>query len=110
MTGDAGRLAVSRREVEVAPEGARASKTPDDDPDRATLTEAQAKRLLNIETGSAVRPRWHVVKGLEPEAIERVRQHLDGVHERHRQSFEELLTAADEEKQQERERGGERVP
>ncbi len=47
-----------------------------------------------------------VVKKLEAPTIERIRAHLAGVHRRYQDRFEELVRAADEEKEQERERGG----
>ena len=105
--------------IEVVPEGARASK---DAP-----TTIPSPRQLGVNEGSdyATLEGWmetklsaartqdradvvQVLKRLQPEALDPVRRHLDGVHPRYRQLLEELVTTAEEEKQQERERGGER--
>ena len=49
-----------------------------------------------------------VLKTVTPADIERTRQHLAGVHSIYLRLFEELVIAAEEEKQQEAERGGPR--
>jgi hypothetical protein len=49
-----------------------------------------------------------VLKKVTPADIERIRQHLAGVHPIYLRLFEELVIAAEEEKQQEAERGGPR--
>jgi hypothetical protein len=47
-----------------------------------------------------------VIKVTAPAALRRIRKHLGKVHALYLQRFEELLAAAKEEKEQERERGG----
>jgi len=49
-----------------------------------------------------------VLKKTSPAEIERIRQHIAGVHPIYLRLFEELAVAAEEEKQQEAERGGPR--
>jgi hypothetical protein len=46
-----------------------------------------------------------VLKKAAPEQIERIREHIAGVHAIYLRHFDELATAADEEAKQEQERG-----
>lgn len=47
-----------------------------------------------------------LLKTTTPATLRKIRKHLEGTHATYVQRFEELLAAAREEKEQERERGG----
>lgn len=105
--------------IEVVPAGAK--------PNREAPTTIPGPRQLGVPEGAdyASLEGWvetkigsarrfdeadvvQVLKKTDAAAIEKVRRHLAGVHVLYARLFEELLTAAEKEKQQEAERGGPR--
>jgi len=105
--------------IEIVPEGGKPSK---DAPTRIPgprqlgvpegMGYASLEGWMETKLGSARRQDQadvvQVLKKIAPADIERIRQHLAGVHAIYLGLFEELLIAAAEEKQQEEERGGPR--
>jgi hypothetical protein len=105
--------------IEIVPEGGQPSKNaPTTIPGPAQLGVVQGAEYAHlagwVETklGSGRRQDQadvvQVLKKTNPADIETVRGHLASVHPRYVNEFEELLTAANEEKLQEEERGGKR--
>lgn len=105
--------------IEVVPEGAR--------PHKDAPTRIPGPRQLGVSEGSsyASLEGWietklssgrrqdeadvvQVLKKADPAAIEKVREHISHVHSLYLRLFDELAAAAEEEKQQEAERGGPR--
>jgi hypothetical protein len=105
--------------IEVVPEGAKPSKNaPTTIPGPSHLGVAQGLGYANMEgwvetkLGAGRRQDQadivQVLKNADPEAIESIRAHVAKVHYLYSCLFEELVTAAEEEKQQEGQRGGPR--
>lgn len=105
--------------IEVVPEGRKPSK------DAPTTIPGPKHLGVSEGLGYASREGWvetklssgrrqdqadvvQVLKKAAPADIERIREHIAGVHAVYLRLFEELVTAAEEEKQQEKERGGPR--
>jgi hypothetical protein len=105
--------------IEVVPEGARPNKdAPTTIPGPGQLGVPEGLGYANIEgwieTKLGSRRRQDqadvvaVLKKADPAAIEKIREHIAKVHAIYLRLLEELVTAAEEEKQQEGERGGPR--
>jgi hypothetical protein len=105
--------------IEIVPEGAKPrSDAPTTIPGPRHLGVSEGMDYANlegwIETKLASGRRQdqadvvQVLKKTAPTAIAPIREHIAGVHAIYLRLFDELATAAEEEKQQERERGGER--
>lgn len=105
--------------IEVVPEGAKPSKdAPKTIPGPGALGIAEGLGYASIEgwietklgSGRAF-DRGDVVQVLKkttPTTIAKIREHISKVHSLYLRLFDELVTAAEEEKQQEAERGGPR--
>jgi hypothetical protein len=105
--------------IEIVPEGGKPSKdapTRIPSPRQLGVSEgmgyASLEGWMETKLGSARRQDQadvvQVLKKTAPTDIDRIRQHLAGVHAIYLRLFEELVVAAEEEKQQESERGGSR--
>jgi hypothetical protein len=105
--------------IEIVPEGAKPSKdAPTTIPDPKQLGVSQGMDYASLEgwvetklASSRAQDRADVVQLLKktaPTAIARIREHIAGVHAIYLRLLDELATAAEEEKQQEAERGGSR--
>lgn len=105
--------------IEVVPEGARASKdAPTTIPGPGQLGVHAGSEYASLEGWvetklSSARSQdradvIQVLKRLDSEAVTKTRDHLAGVHLDYLRFFDELQRAAEEEKQQEMERGGQR--
>ncbi len=105
--------------IEIVPEGGKPSKdAPTRIPGPKYLGVVEGMGYANLEgwmetkLSSARRQDQadvvQVLKKTAPADVERIREHLVGVHPLYLRLFEELVIAAEEEKQQERERGGPR--
>lgn len=105
--------------IEIVPEGGRPRKdapTTIPSPRQLGVVEGAGYASLEgwIETKLASGRRQdqadivQVLKKTDPAAIERIRTHITGVHALYLRLFDELAAAAEEEKQQEAERGGPR--
>lgn len=105
--------------IEVVPEGAKPSKdAPTTIPNPRQLGVSQGIDYASLEgwietkLGSGrARDRADVVQVLkkaDPATIARSREHIAGIHAMYLRLFDELTAAAEEEKQQEAERGGAR--
>lgn len=105
--------------IEVVPDGAKPNKdapTTIPGPRHLGVTEgadyASLEGWIETKLGSGRRQDQadivQVLKKTDPAAIERIRTHIAGVHALYLRGFDELAAAAEEEKQQEAERGGPR--
>jgi hypothetical protein len=105
--------------IEVVPEGAKPNKeapTTIPGPRQLGVSEgldyASLEGWVETKLGSGRRHDEadvvQVLKKTAPEALEKVRRHLASVHGLYVRLFEELMTVAEKEKQQEEERGGPR--
>jgi hypothetical protein len=105
--------------IEIVPEGAKPNKdAPTTIPGPKQLGISEGLGYANLEGWMETKlgsdrqqdraDVVQVLKKTDSAAIERVRQHIATVHSLYLRLFEELVTAAEKEKQQEKERGGPR--